>query len=140
MFYLDASVAVAAIAREDRSERIWQWLEDHADVPILCSGWTATEVSSALSIKVRTGAYTLENRLAAWNDWRRFRQASLAEIDIAPSHFEAAAAFCARADLGLRAGDALHLAIAQSGALTLLTLDRTMAEAALQLGIPVEPF
>jgi len=65
MFYLDASVAVAAIAREDRSERIWKWLEDHADMPILCSGWTATEVSSALSIKVRTGTYTLENRLAA---------------------------------------------------------------------------
>jgi len=29
--------------------------------------------------------------------------------------------------------------MAQSGALTLLTLDQTMAEAALQLGIPVEP-
>ena len=138
MFYLDASVAVAAIAWEDRSEGVWQWLEAHADLPILCSGWTATEVSGALSIKVRTGAYTLENRLAAWNDWRRFRQPSLAEIDIAPAHFETAAAFCARADLGLRAGDSLHLAIAQSGGLTLLTLDRTMADAALQLGIPVE--
>jgi uncharacterized protein len=139
MFYLDASAAVAAIAREESSERIWQWFEDHADVPILCSGWTATEVSSALSIKVRTGAFSREDRLAAWNSWRQFRKASLAEIETAPDHFETAAAFCARPDLGLRAGDSLHLAIAQSGGLTLLTLDRSMANAALQLGIPVEP-
>lgn len=140
MFYLDASVAVAAIAREDRSEPIWQWFEAHADQPILCSGWTATEVSSALSIKVRTGAFTLEDRLAAWNSWRAFRKASLAEIDIAPGHFETAAEYCARPDLGLRTGDGLHLAIARCGGLTLLALDQTMAHAALQIGIPVEPF
>nr|WP_294810246.1 hypothetical protein [uncultured Sphingomonas sp.] len=43
-----------------------------------------------------------------------------------------------RPDPGLRAGGALHLAIAQSGGLSLVTLDRTMADAALQLGIAIE--
>ncbi|NIJ18352.1 hypothetical protein FHS95_000021 [Sphingomonas naasensis] len=138
MFYLDTSAAVASITQEPHSERIWRWLGDHADASILCSGWVATELSSALSIKVRTGAFTLEQRVAAWNDWRRFREASLADIAVMPEHFETAAAFCDRPDLGLRAGDALHLAIAQSGGLSLVTLDRAMGDAALQLGIAIE--
>lgn len=138
MFYLDTSAAVASITQEEHSERIWHWLADHADAPILCSGWVAAEVSSALSIKVRTGAFTLEQRVAAWNDWRRFRDTSLADIVVVPDHFETAAVFCDRPDLGLRAGDALHLAVAQSGGLSLVTLDRTMKAAALQLGIPAE--
>lgn len=138
MFYLDTSAAVASITQEEHSERIWAWLSANAAAPILCSGWVATEVSSALSIKVRTGAFTLEQRVAAWNDWRRFRDTSLADIAVAPDHFEVAATLCDRPDLGLRAGDALHLAIAQSGGLSLVTLDRTMADAALQLGIAIE--
>ncbi|RYY23771.1 MAG: PIN domain-containing protein [Sphingomonadales bacterium] len=139
MFYLDASAAVAAITQEAHSDRIWRWLGDNADAPILCSGWTTTEVSSALSIKVRTGAFSLEDRLSAWNSWRRFRDASLADIAVLPDHFETAARFCDRPELGLRAGDALHIAIAESGGLTLVTFDTTMARAALELGIPVEP-
>lgn len=139
MFYLDASAAVAAIAQEAHSEKIWRWLGDHADAPILCSGWTATEVSSALSIKLRTGTLTIEDRAAAATTWRQFREASLSEIAIAPDHFESAARFCDHYALGLRAGDALHLAIAESANAALLTFDRTMAEAALQLGIQVEP-
>lgn len=139
MFYLDASAAVAAITQEEHSERLWRWLGDHAGDPILCSGWTAAEVSSALSMKVRTGAFSMEDRLSAWNSWRQFRTDSLADIDVASDHFEAAARMCDRPDLGLRASDALHIAIAESGHLTLVTLDTRMAEAALQLGIPVEP-
>lgn len=138
MFYLDASAAVAAITQEAHSERIWRWLIDKAEVPILCSGWTATEVSSALSIKVRTGAFTMEDRVTAWNSWRRFRDASLADILVIPDHFETAARLCDRPDLGLRAGDALHIAVAQSGGLTLVTFDKAMADAALELGVAVE--
>jgi predicted nucleic acid-binding protein len=138
MFYLDTSVVVATIAKEEDSKRVWRWLDDHAEAPILCSGWVATEVSSALSIKVRTGAFTMEQRLIAWNNWRRFRSDNLSEIAITDDHFRIAAGFCDRPDLGLRAGDALHLAIAQSAGASLLTFDATMAAAALQLGIPVE--
>jgi hypothetical protein len=139
MFYLDASAAVAAITQEQHSEAIWRWMNDHADAPVLCSGWTATEVSSALSIKVRSGAFTIADRLVAWNSWRAFRDASLGEVAVAPEHFETAARLCDRPELGLRAGDSLHLAVAESAGAYLLTFDQTMANAALQLGIAVEP-
>jgi len=138
MFYLDASVAVAAITQEEHSERVWRWLDDHAEDPILCSGWTTTEVSSAFSVKVRTGAFSMEDRLSAWNSWRKFRDASLGDIAVNPEHFETAARMCDRPDLGLRGSDALHIALAESGALKLVTLDQRMADAALQLGVPVE--
>lgn len=39
----------------------------------------------------------------------------------------------------LRAGDALHLAIARDAGCRLATFDKRMADAALQFGNPVEP-
>lgn len=138
MFYLDASAAVAAITEETHSERIWLWLDKQATASILVSGWVATEVSSVLSIKVRIGSLTLAQRVAAMESWRQLCEASLGEVVVLPEAFETAARFCDRPDLGLRAGDALHLAIASAANLSLITLDTRMAEAALQLGIPVE--
>lgn len=82
---------------------------------------------------------TRESRADAAANWRQFRDANLSEIAVAPDHFETAARFCDHYALGLRAGDALHLAIAESANAALLTFDRTMADAALQLGIQVEP-
>jgi predicted nucleic acid-binding protein len=52
--------------------------------------------------------------------------------------FETAAKFMRRYETGLRAGDALHLAIAYNrGAQDMLTLDIGLAHAANILGIPV---
>jgi len=139
MFYLDASAAVAAVTEEAHSDRVWQWLTAHTDAALFVSGWVDTEVSSALSIKARTGALTLDQRVSAMESWRRFRASSLRELAVTPDHFESAARFCDRPDLGLRASDALHLAIAASANVQLLTLDERMAEIAPRLGIPVEP-
>ncbi|MBO9623229.1 MAG: hypothetical protein J7500_11015 [Sphingomonas sp.] len=46
MFYLDASAAMAAVTKGGHSEAM-RWLGEHAAEPILCSGWTVTEVASA---------------------------------------------------------------------------------------------
>ncbi len=139
MYYLDASAAVAAITDEPHSERIWNWLSRHDEAAVLVSGWVSPEIASALSIKLRTGALTLEDRAAAGANWRDLRNTSLGLLVVTDSHFGAASTFCDQHELGLRAGDALHLAIVASAGLTLLTFDRTMANAACQLGIPVEP-
>lgn len=139
MYYLDTSAAVSAITEEAHSERIWGWLSRHDEAAVLVSSWVSTEVASALAIKLRTGALTLEGRAAARANWRNLRNTSLGLLVITEPHFEAASAFCDRHELGLRAGDALHLAVAGSAGLSLLTFDRTMAAAAPQLGIPVEP-
>lgn len=79
----------------------------------------------------------MEQRAEMLAQWRQAISENFSIVDIDKSHFEAAACMADRHDLTLRAGDALHIAIAQSAGCTLLTLDKRMAEAAVQLGVPV---
>ncbi|WP_363284329.1 PIN domain-containing protein [uncultured Sphingomonas sp.] len=60
-------------------------------------------------------------------------------LAVEADHFVSAARIADRRDLGIRAGDALHLAIAAAAGFRLVTLDRTMAAAAPLLGVPLEP-
>jgi len=135
MNYLDASVVVALLTPEVGSDRAEAWLQATEDKPCI-SPWVNSEVSSALSIKVRTGALSLETRAIALADWHRLRDASLAIEPIIADNFNLAATYCDHADLKLRAGDALHLAICFTAGHRLVTLDPAMADAALALGIP----
>lgn len=137
-YYLDTSVLVAMLVSEAHSPRVLAWLDATAPGARLISDWCHTEVSSALSLKVRTGQLSLELRAAAASAWNALHAANFPTLMVLPEHFETAARFAARHDLGLRAGDALHIAIAQHAGHTLATLDQRMADAALQLGIPVE--
>jgi len=52
--------------------------------------------------------------------------------------FRTAAHYADRSDLGLRAGDALHLAIAADNGATIVTLDHRLAEAAGELAVPAQ--
>lgn len=56
-------------------------------------------------------------------------------LPIRPPEFRSAALFADNERLGLRSGDALHLAIAAHNALTLYTLDRRMHTAGAALGV-----
>jgi len=67
-----------------------------------------------------------------WGDFGR----SVITLDHAD--FQRAAALCDQWQLGLRAGDALHVAIAERRDLTVCTLDRIMRETAVSLGMSVE--
>lgn len=139
MFYLDASVGVAAIIDEPHSERIWQWLRDNSGATICASNWVDTEVCSALSIKMRTGALDAPARADALDTWRTLNRNSLIMLPIADRHFRIASDIAMDHALGVRAGDALHLAIARDTGCTLVTLDRVMAEAAPLLGVQIAP-
>lgn len=137
--YIDTSALVAVLVTEPHTPRVMAWLEKQPAGIAFISDWTHTEVASALSLKLRTAALTLDQRAAALAAWNRLHVASLQTLAVTPAHFEAAAHFAGQHQLGLRAGDALHLAIAASTGFRIVTLDRAMAEAAPLLGIPVEP-
>lgn len=134
--YLDTSAIVSLLATEPASERLQSWLEAHGQEPLATSRWTDAELSSALSLKVRTGAFSVAERSEAAAGWREWRQ-SLSILDVEAHAFETAARFAARAELGLRAGDALHLAVAAAADCTIVTLDGRMANAAEELGLTV---
>ena len=59
-------------------------------------------------------------------------------LPVSEHHFQIAARFADQASLGLRAGDAVHLAVASEAGFSVVTLDRKLAEAGAALGVPTE--
>ncbi|WP_091876957.1 type II toxin-antitoxin system VapC family toxin [Phyllobacterium sp. OV277] len=137
MFYVDTSVLVAALTAEGETKRAQKWLSEQAPGEIAISNWTITEFSSALSIKLRTGQLDLKNRDEALSTFHRIVTESFKLFPVSNIQFSQAAKLADQHDLGLRAGDALHLAVVLDTGTTMCTLDKRFAYAADALGARV---
>jgi hypothetical protein len=136
MVYLDTSLIVAALTAELSTSRVHDWLLEQNFEDIVTSEWTVTEFSSALSLKLRTRQINLDQRAEAMAAFRDLLRDSLPIAQVRSEHFRTAARYLDRHELGLRSGDALHLAITFDLGATLYTLDNRLAQMGPELGVP----
>lgn len=137
MTYVDTSALVPVFIREPKSEAVIAWLESSGE-RLAISEWSLVEFASAAAIKVRTGQTEAALAKQAMVRVQEFAQKHCTVAVPGREEFRRAAEWAGDSALRLRAGDALHLAIAESlGARGVLCLDDTMIEGARSLGMNV---
>jgi uncharacterized protein len=135
MLYLDTSVLVTALTAEPEGARIEAWIRSNMAEHLAISDWVVTEFSAALSRKLRARQIDPMQRAEALAVFSEFRANQATVLSVEQRHFRAAAGFADIHQAGIRAGDALHLAIAFDRSATLCTLDRRLSEAGPELGV-----
>ena len=137
MIYLDTSALVPLFIRERKSEAVIGWLESSGE-RLAISEWCLVEFASAAAIKIRTGQAVANLAKQAMARVHEFARRHCVIAVPGREEFRRAAELAGDDTSKLRAGDALHLAIAASlNAQGILCLDDTMIESAKSLGMKV---
>lgn len=136
--YLDTSLLVAATTIESKTDAVLRWLGGSPSTTFAISDWTVTEYSAALSIKLREKAIDAGYRAKALSKFAWMCTDSLVILPVQASQFRDAARFADQFALGLRAGNALHLAVAAEHGAALYTLDKRQFAAGAKLGVRTE--
>jgi uncharacterized protein len=133
--YLDTALLVAALTKERKTPGVQQWLREQPATTLVTSDWVITEFSAALSLKVRSRQITAANRADALAVFTLWVEESFTILPVSSLQFRTAARFADQYALGLRAADALHLAICADHGAAMCTLDRGLSEAGAALGV-----
>lgn len=111
MLYVDTSVFVSLLTREKKTSDVNAWYATCTQ-PLVSSVWCVTEFASALALKQRTGQVSQQSCSYAWEQFQTLCRRDLTLLPAASAHFHQAALAILKSTASLRAGDALHLAIA----------------------------
>ncbi|MCL4773834.1 MAG: type II toxin-antitoxin system VapC family toxin [Burkholderiaceae bacterium] len=139
MRYLDTSLLVAALTSEAMTRVAQRWLASQPAGSIAISDWVITEFSAALSIKLREKQIGAADRAEVLTAFARLAEESLEVWPVTRADYRTAARFADLHASGLRAGDALHLAVSAERGAPICTLDRAMITAARSLGVGAAP-
>ena len=132
--YVDTSVWIALLAQETTAPRISAWMMEGRN---LCTAnWSAAELASALAIKARRGEFDAPTVADLCARYAHLLSFDVLELPILSADMSEAARLCQCPENGLRAGDALHLAIAlRLRCRHFFSLDKTLSRNAEAFGL-----
>jgi uncharacterized protein len=130
MWYLDTSVLIAAVTSEIGTIAATQFLEQLGPGEACISDLVFSECYAALAMKVRLRELDTAGRDLARQNLLEILPPPQDWLAIERPDFQHAARLCDDFATGLRAPDALHLAVAIRNGLIMVTLDRKLALAA----------
>jgi uncharacterized protein len=136
MIFLDTSIVLPIFIDEPASNVVRAWFSTVPPEELAISEWTATEFASAVGITLRSRRINEEVARDAFERFRQLSDQSLQVLIPERMDFSLASRFLERFELGLRAGDALHLAIAfNHGAREVYSLDEILIKSGRALKI-----
>ena len=138
--YIDTSVWCAFCFNEIEVPAAKHWLANAELDDAATAVWTLTEFASAASQKLRAKN---RNKASVAQAVKSFDNvvSMTHQFDVMADDFLYAAELCSTSRTGLRAGDALHLAVAlRRDCKFLASLDNVMNESAVQLGLKLVKF
>ena len=138
MLYFDTSFLAPLILREPTSGKVETFLTRQPAGELAISHWTRVEFSSLIAREVRMGGLDRRAALDADAQFEAIVVESFVVLLPNADDFGLCKQFLQRYETGLRAGDALHLAVARNHrAQTIYSLDKTLLKAGKALGLPV---
>lgn len=138
MLYFDTSFLVPLIREEATSAKVERFVARLPAGELAVSHWTRVEFASLLARNVRTGDLTGEAAKRANAEFEAIVEESFVVLLPEATDFDLAKDYLSHHRTGLRAGDALHLAIAGNRRMaTIFSLDKTLVKAGKVLGLPV---
>lgn len=133
--YADTCLLLSLHVADGGTPAALNWLEETGAAPIMASHWTVAEFVSGLGIIARRGEIDRKTHAATLARFRTFAAERLSMEPPEASDFERAASWLERFAAGLRAADALHLAICARRSALLCTADQTLVRAAETFGV-----
>ena len=138
MIYLDTSFIAPLVIAEDGSATVEAMVLKVKPGELATSAWTQIELASLVARKLRMGELSVAEAEAVRHELRTILNESFRLLIPAAADFAVAIRFLEMPRTGLRAGDALHLAIAANhSAKKIWSLDQGFIKAGKQLKLPV---
>ena len=137
MIYFDTSFLAPLILPESTSDKVTAFVRALSIEEQVASHWTTLEFSSLVSRKVRMGDLDVEGAASADIRFEAMMEEFFAVFLPTRDDFDLAKRYLMKFETGLRAADALHLAVASNHhATAIYTLDKRLITAGKMLGLP----
>ena len=138
MLYFDTSFLMPLILPEATSDEIAAFFRHLPAQELVVSHWTRVEFSSLLAREVRIGGMDAQAAARAAARFEAMLDEPFSILLPSVEDFDLANQYLGRFEIGLRAGDTLHLAIASNRrAEAVYTLDQILLNAGKILDLPV---